>query len=108
MNCGSAVQLSGLLAWVVGLRDIAWYVYTINIVGLTFVPAGANVAHAASLDQCCSTIVSGSREPLRTICAAKICTGVVAAQQIIALSSHIDIAQSGASTRLVWVFGAKH
>ena len=75
---------------------------------LTFVPAGANVAHAASLNQCCSTIVGGCREPLWTICAAEVCTWVIAAQQIIALSSHIDVAQSGAGTRLVWVLGAKH
>ncbi len=76
--------------------------------GLTFVPAGANVAHAAALNQCCSTIVTGCREPLRTICAAEVRTWVVAAQQIIALSSHVNVAQSGAGTRLVWVLRAKH
>ena len=76
--------------------------------GLTFVPAGANVAHTASLNQCCSTIVSGCREPLRTACAAEVCTWVVAAQRIIALSNYIDVAQSGAGTRLVWILGAEH
>ncbi len=70
---------------------------------LTFVPAGANVAHTASQNQCVSAIASGCRQPLQTICVAEVCSctnWVVAAQQIIAQSCHIDIVQSGAGTGL--------
>ena len=80
-------------------------VQTIYIVALTFVPAGANVAHTASLNQCVSAIVRGCREPLRTICVAEVCIctncqWVVAAQQIVPQSCLIDIVQSRAGTGL--------
>ena len=76
--------------------------------GLTCVPAGANIAHTASQNQCVSAIVSSCGGPLRTICVAEVYSWVIAAQQVIAQSCLIDIVQSGAGTGLTqWAQNGK-